>query len=191
MWRALTVGLLVLGGVPHVGAQQAAAPRLAVRLGAGVSSSDYSCTGCEIDGATGLTAFVAATRRLGRILTLGLEANASRATAQSMKATLLGTLATLGVRASARRPVWATAGLGWVWYTGAGPHSNGPALSARIGVDVPVAGAFAITPYAGYLTMVGKDGPRTLVGSVSTPDDPGVPTRVAALQLGLALTLAR
>jgi hypothetical protein len=39
--------------------------------------------------------------------------------------------------------------------------------------------------------MVGKDGPRTLVGSVSAPDDPGVPTRVAALQLGLALTLAR
>ena len=51
--------------------------------------------------------------------------------------------------------------------------------------------AVALTPYAGYLTMAGKDGPRAVVGPIGTPGDPGVPTRVAALQLGLALTLIR
>jgi hypothetical protein len=37
----------------------------------------------------------------------------------------------------------------------------------------------------------GKDGPRTLVGPISTVDDPGVPTRVASLQAGVALRLLR
>jgi hypothetical protein len=36
-----------------------------------------------------------------------------------------------------------------------------------------------------------KDGPRTVVGPISTVDDPGVPTRVASLQVGLAVTLLR
>jgi hypothetical protein len=190
MWRMLAIGILALGGVQQAGAQEAA-PRLAVRVGAGLSSSEYHCSGCEIDGANGLTVLVAGTRSLAHALTVGFEASASRATAQFSGARLVGTLATLGVRSGARIPVWATAGLGWVWYTGEGPNSNGPALSARAGVDVPVAHAFALTPYAGYLSMAGKDGPRTLVGPISTADDPGVPTRVASLQVGLALTLLR
>jgi hypothetical protein len=37
--------------------------------------------------------------------------------------------------------------------------------------------------------MIGHDGPHTVVGPITTPEDPGVPTRVASLQLGLALTL--
>jgi hypothetical protein len=78
-----------------------------------------------------------------------------------------------------------------VWHTGAGPNSNGPAVSARAGVDVPVGHAFALTPYGGYLIMAGKGGPRTLVGPIATVDDPGMPTRVASLQVGLALTLLR
>jgi hypothetical protein len=122
---------------------------------------------------------------------MGFEASASRAEAQFTSARLVGALGTLGIRSGARIPVWATAGLGWVWYAGEGPNSNGPALSARAGVDVPVGHAFALSPYAGYLTMAGKDGPRTLVGPIGTVDGPSVPTRVASLQVGLALTLLR
>jgi hypothetical protein len=191
MWRTLTIGALALGGVPAAGAQQVAPTRLAVRVGGGLGSSEYHCTGCQVNGATGLNALVAGTRSLGHVLTVGLEASASRVSGRFTDARLVGALATIGARASARTPVWATAGLGWVWYTGTGPNSSGPALSARAGVDVPVGHAFALTPYAGYLTMIGKDGPRTVVGPVVMADDPGVPTRVASVQVGLALTLIR
>jgi hypothetical protein len=190
MWRMLTIGILALGGVQQAGAQEAA-PRLAVRVGAGLSSSEYHCAGCQVEGGNGLTVLVAGTRSLAHALTVGFEASASRVGAQFTSARLLGALATVGVRSGARIPLWATAGLGWVWHTDEEPSSNGPALSARAGVDIPVAHAFALTPYAGYLTMAGKDGPRTLVGPISTVDDPGVPTRVASLQVGLALTLLR
>jgi hypothetical protein len=191
MWRILSIGLLTLGGVHQAAAQQAATSRLALRVGAGLSDAEYHCAGCEVDGGRSLTVLVAGARSLAHSLTVGFEASASRSTAQFTSARLVGALATLGVRATARVPVWATAGLGWVWYTGEGPNSNGPALSARLGVDVPVGHAFALTPYAGYLTMAGKDGPRTVVGPITTVDDPGVPTRVASLQVGLAVTLLR
>ena len=192
MSRILTIGILALVGMHQAaGAQQAVASRLALRVGAGLSSSEYHCGGCEVGGARGLTALVAGTRSLGHVLTVGFEASASHASAQFTEARLYGALATLGVRAPARTPVWATAGLGWVWYSAVGPNSNGPALSARVGVDVPLGHALALTPYAGYLIMAGKDGPRTLVGPISTVDDPGVPTRVASLQVGLAVTLLR
>jgi hypothetical protein len=186
MWRMLAIGILALGGVHQAGAQEAAAPRLAMRVGAGLSSSEYHCAGCEVDGANGLTALVAGTRSLAHALTVGFEASASPAATRFTSGRLVGALATVGVRSGARIPVWATAGLGWVWYTGEGPNSNGPALSARAGVDVPVGHAFALTPYGGYLIMAGQDGPRTLVGPIGTADDPGVPTRVASLQIGLA-----
>jgi hypothetical protein len=191
MWRMLAIGIMALGGAQQAGAQEAAAPRLAVRVGGGLSSSEYHCAGCRVEGGNGLTVLLAGTRSLGHALTVGFEASASRALAQFTSARLVGAVGTLGVRSGARIPLWATAGLGWVWYAGEGPNSNGPALSARVGVDVPVAHAFALSPYAGYLSMAGKDGPRTLVGPISTADDPGVPTRVASLQVGLALTLIR
>jgi hypothetical protein len=191
MRRILTIGILALGGVHQASPQQPAASRLALRVGAGLSNAEYHCAGCEVDGGRRLTALVAATRLLAHSLTVGFEASASGSIAQFTSARLVGALATVGVRPAARVPVWATAGLGWVWYTGEAPSSNGPALSARVGVDVPVAHAFALTPYAGYLTMVGKDGPRTVVSPISTVDDPGVPTRVASLQVGLAVTLLR
>jgi hypothetical protein len=192
MSRILTIGILALVGIHQAAsAQGVAASRLALRVGAGLSSSEYHCSGCEVDGGSGLTVLVAGTRSLGHSLTVGLEASASRVLAQFTEARLYGALATIGVRAATRMPVWATAGVGWVWYSAVGPNSNGPALSARAGVDVRVGHAFALTPYAGYLIMAGKDGPRTLVGPLSTVDDPGVPTRVASLQVGLAVTLLR
>ena len=82
-------------------------------------------------------------------------------------------------------------GLGWLWYSGTGPSSNGPALTVRGGVDLPVGSRLALTPYAGYLTMLAHDGPRILTGIVATPDVPGVPTRVGGVQLGVAVTLTR
>jgi hypothetical protein len=191
VWRILVIGILALVGIQRAGAQEATPSRLALRVGAGLSSAEYHCGGCEVDGGRGLTALVAGTRSLAHALTVGFEASASRVGAQFTDARLLAALATVGVRAAARTPVWATAGLGWVWYTGEGPNSNGPALSARAGVNVPVGHALALTPYAGYLIMAGKDGPRTLVGPISTVGDPGVPTRVASLQVGLAVTLLR
>ena len=191
MWRLLAIGILTLGGVQQARAQEAAAPRLAVRVGAGLSSSEYHCAGCEVDGANGLTVLVAGTRSLAHALTVGFEASASRSATRFTSARLIGALGTLGVRSGGRVPVWVTAGLGWVWYTSEEPSSNGPALSARAGADIQVGRAFALSPYAGYLIMAGEDGPRTVVGPIGTVDDPGVPTRVASLQVGLALTLLR
>jgi hypothetical protein len=188
MWRELTLGVLVLGGVRTAGAQGAESARMAVRLGGGVSSADYSCTGCQVDAETGFTALLAGTRTLGRVVTAGIETTLSRATGDQAEVTLLGALGTLGARTGTRTRLWGSLGLGWLWYSGTGPNSNGPALSARAGVDLPVGPRLALSPYAGYLTMLGHDGPRTVVGPISTPNDPGVPTRVASLQFGIAIT---
>jgi hypothetical protein len=188
MWRDLALGVLVLSGARSVAAQGVESARPAVRLGAGVSSADYSCTGCQVDAETGFTALLAGTRPLGQSLTAGIETTLSRATGGQSEVTLLGALATVGARGGPRTPLWGTIGFGWLWYSGTGPNSNGPALSARTGVDLAIAPRVALSPYAGYLTMLGHDGPRTVVGPVSTPEDPGIPTRVASLQVGVALT---
>lgn len=189
MWRKLTVGMLMLVGTGSVEAQGVVSPRTAFRLGVGVSSADYACTGCQVDAETGFTALLAATHPLGRALTAGVETALSRASGDQADVTLFGALATAGLRGGPRVPLWSTIGLGWLWYSGTGPNSNGPALSARAGVDVPIGSRLALTPYAGYLTMLAHDGPRTVVGPIATPGDPGVPTRVASLQLGVAVSL--
>jgi hypothetical protein len=189
MRRAFALGVLVMGSVHGAAAQEVSPGRILLRAGAGLSSADYTCTGCTIDAETGFTALVAGTHALGRVLTVGLETTLSRATGDAADVTLVGALATAGARRATRLPVWGSVGLGWVWYSGIGPNSEGPALSARAGVDIPVGSSLAVSPYAGYLTMLGHDGPRTVVGPTSTPTDPGVATRVASLQFGLALTV--
>jgi hypothetical protein len=78
MWRELAVGIALVTGLRVIGAQLPPTDRDAVRLGAGVSSSDYSCTGCQVDAETGFTALLAGTRSLTKALTVGLEANLSR-----------------------------------------------------------------------------------------------------------------
>ena len=40
MWRMLTIGILVLGGADQAGAQEVAAPRLAMRVEAGLPGTD-------------------------------------------------------------------------------------------------------------------------------------------------------
>ena len=189
MWRALAVGVLGLASAHTAAAQEAAPGRTVLLAGAGVSSADYSCNGCTIDAQTGFTALVAGTYALGRVLTGGLEGTLSHATGDDADLTLVGALVTGGVRSATRWPVWGSVGLGWLWYSGIGPNSNGPALTARAGLDIPLRSGFALSPYAGYLTMLGHDGPRTVVGPIALPTDPGVATRVASWQFGLALTL--
>ena len=189
MWRALAVSVLMFSSARLAAAQDALPGRVVLRSGAGVSSADYACTGCVIDAQTGFTALLAGTHALGRVLTVGLETSLSRATGDQADVTLVGALATAGAGSATRLPVWGSVGLGWLWYSGTGPNSNGAALSVRAGVDLPLRSGLAVTPFAGYLTMLGHDGPRTVVGPISTPTDPGVATRVASLQVGLALTV--
>jgi hypothetical protein len=187
MWRhfALCLLMLVTGG--DLGAQAPVSRDVVVRLGLGLSSADYSCTACEINAETGVNAFVAATRPLGRRLTAGLEAIVSDASSDRTDVKLLGALATAGLRGGPRMPVWGTLGLGWLFWSGPGPNSNGPALSVRAGVDLPVGARVALSPYAGYLTMLADDGPHHVQDFTNAPE--GVPTRVSSLQLGLAATL--
>jgi len=189
MLRVLAVGALALGGVHAVAAQEASPHHTVLRAGAGVAAADYTCAGCTIDALTGFTAFLAGTRAMGRVLTVGLETTLSHATEDQAEVTLLGALATAGARSTTRVPAWGSLGLGWVWYSGTGPNSNGVALSARAGIDIPLRPGFAVSPYAGYLTMLGHDGPRTVVEPIAVPGDPGVATRVASVQFGLAFTL--
>ena len=187
MRRGLAMGLLLLVSGGDLRAQARVSTGTALRLGVGLSSSDYACAECHINAYTGVSGFVAATRPLGRRLTAGLEATLSDASGDQADVTLLGALATAGVRGRPGMPVWGTLGLGWIFWSSAGPSSNGPALSVRAGVDLPVGARVALSPYAGYLTMLGHDGPRHVRDFNDLPD--GVPTRVSSLQLGVAATL--
>lgn len=186
MRRNLALGLLMLVSGGDLGAQDPVSPRIAVRLGFGLSSADYSCTVCRINAESGVSAFIAAGRPLGRLLTAGLEATLSDASTDQADIRVLGALATAGVRGGPRLPVWGTLGLGWAFWSGPGPNSSGPALSARAGVDLPVSAGVALTPYAGYVTMLGHDGPHH-APDITSPE--GMPTRVSSLQLGIAATL--
>jgi hypothetical protein len=182
---ALWVLILVTGG--YLEAQTPALARTALRLGVGLNSADYTCTEGQINANTGVTVFAAATRTLGPRLTAGMEATVSDASSGLLGATLLGAFATAGARGGPRLPVWGTLGLGWVLYTGDAPDSNGPALSVRAGVDLPIGARIAFSPYAGYLTMLGDDGPHHVREFGDLPE--GVPTRVSSLQIGIAAAL--
>ena len=185
----LALGLLMLVGGSELGAQASTSPRIALRLGGGLSSADYTCAACQIDAVTGASAFVAATHPLGRSLTAGLEATVVAASSgNAVDAKLLGALATGGVRGSPRLPVWGTVGLGWLFWSGPGSNADGPALSLRAGVDVPVRGRVALSPYAGYVMMLGHDGPHH-VQPPFTPRE-GVATRLSSLQVGVGVTLS-
>jgi len=190
MWRHTVVGMLALAGAGSAAAQDAGYGRTILRLGGGVGTADYTCAECRIDAETGFTGLLAATRRAGEALTVGAELTLSRTTGNNADATLLGALATGGARGGSRAPIWGTVGLGWLWYSGVGPNSSGAALSARAGIDLPIGPRLAISPYAGFLTMLGRDGPRVLTGPISDINDPGARTRLMSFQLGAAITFA-
>ena len=189
MRRHFALGLvtLVIGG--ELSAQAPLSRGITLRGGLGIGSTDHACTGCVINAETGVSAFLAASHPLRGLLTAGLEAIISDASGDRANANIkvLGALATVGVRGGPRLPVWGTLGLGWAFWCGPGPNADGPALSVRTGLDLPVSGRIVLSPYAGYLTMLGHDGPH----HISPPDLPreGVPTRVSSLQLGIAATL--
>lgn len=180
--------ILLVAGTLNAHAQRPS--RTTVRVGGAVGSFDFTCGGCDVDAQSGFAGFVAANMAVGRFLSAGLELAGSDAKVDGRargddNARLVGALATAGVRGGSRIPAWGTLGLGWVWYNGIGPNSNGPALSLRVGVDFPIAGPLALSPYAGLLTMLGHDGPRIVTGT----DFNDSPTRLRSLEGGLALTL--
>lgn len=183
--RTTKLVMLVSGGALE--AQAPLSPELAVRLGLGLTSTDYTCTACQINAEKGITAFVAAMYPLRRRVSAGLEATYSDASSASLDARLLSALATAGAQGSPGMPVWGTLGHGWMFWSGPGPNANGPALSLRGGVDLSLGGRVALSPYAGYLTMLGHDGPRHVQGFGTSPD--GVRTRLSSVQLGVAATL--
>jgi hypothetical protein len=188
MRRHFTLGLLLLMSAGDLGAQAPASARTAVRVGVGLGSTDYTCNECQIDAVSGVAAFAAVGRAFGSLLTAGLEAAVADAgSGNADPARLLGVLATAGARGSSRMPLWGTLGLGRAFWSGPGPNSDGPALSVRAGVDLPVGGRVALSPYAGYVTMLAHDGPQHVRDPVGSPES--VPTRLSSLQLGVAATL--
>jgi hypothetical protein len=188
MRHHLALGLLMLVSGGDLTAQAPELVRTAVRVGVGPGSADYTCSECRIDATRGVSGFVAAGRPLGRLLTAGLEATiADASSGNADPARLLAAFATAGVRGSPRMPIWGTLGVGWAFWSGPGPNSNGPALSVRAGVDLPVGARVALSPYAGYVSMLAHDGPQHVRDYISSPES--VPTRVSSLQLGVAATL--
>ena len=188
MRHHLALGLLLLVCGSDLEAQAPASARTAVRVGVGPGSADYACSGCDIDAEKGVSAFVAAGRPLGPLLTGGLEATIADASSGSADpARLLAALGTVGLRSRSGMPIWGTLGLGWAFWSGPGPNTDGPALSVRAGADVPLGARIALSPYAGYVSMLAHDGPQHVRDFVSSPE--GVPTRVSSLQLGVAATL--
>ena len=194
--RPLAVNLVFLLAAGTLLAQEPGPRGTGIRLGFGGTRMDFTCSECEIDAQTGISAFIGVSRRIGRSFSASLEGTFADAGFESgpppeeRHAKLFGPMGAAGWRGGTRLPVWATLGFGWLWYSGIGPSSNGPALSLRAGYDLGIGSLGFVTPYAGYVTMVGHDGPEVLVDP-----DPAGPnpfqvdrTRVASFQLGLAWT---
>ena len=74
-----------------------------------------------------------------------------------------------------------------MWYSGVGPRFNGAALSLRTGVDLRIGSLGFVSPYAGYMTMVGHDGPELVVNSSQSSPGEIEQTRPSSFQLGIAL----
>jgi hypothetical protein len=189
MRRTLLFGIALLVATVGLQAQEIESYRPVFRLGGGVDWADYTCGGCVIDAQRGFSAFLTAARPVGPVMMVGLEAALSHGDGNTADLTLVGALATAGARGGARLPVWGTVGLGWIWYSGTGPSSSGPGLSTRAGIDIPIAPRFAVSPYAGYLTMLGHDGPEVINCVICSIDEPAVATRLSSLQFGVAATL--
>jgi hypothetical protein len=159
MHRAPAIALwLLLAGGPL-------SAQAILRIGGGLTRLDFTCRACEIDAQSGFLAFISASRPIGSGLTAGLEGTFADASFDGSgpdqpDVKLFGPMATVGLRRGARLPVWATVGFGWLWYSGVGPNSNGPAASLRAGVDAKLGSLGLLTPFAGYTTMLGHDGPE-------------------------------
>ena len=190
--RPLTTALGLL--MVLAGALSAQTPdALTLRLGFGGNKMDFTCSECGIDAENGITAFVAVSAPIGGRFTAGVETTFSDAGFESngqehKHARLLAPMATAGLRASSQLPIWGTLGLGWMWYSGIGPGFNGAALSLRAGTDLKLGGLWFVSPYAGYMTMVGHDGPE--LGVTTDPSQPFhvVQSRPSSFQLGVALS---
>jgi hypothetical protein len=152
---------------------------------------DFTCGECGVDGQSGIAGVISVSRPIGASLTLGMEGTFAAAsfdgpTQDLPDAKLFGPMATLGLRRGARVPVWATLGLGWLWYSGIGPNSNGPGASLRVGADLPMGGLGALTPYGGYVSMLAHDGPEILTGRL--PSSPVARTRLTSFELGVGVS---
>ncbi len=189
----LTPALLSLLAGSTLSAQTSEPPGTVLRIGVGATRLDFTCGDCQIDAQTGISGFIAASRPIGRGFTAGLEATLANAAfnvglSSEDHAWLWGAMAAAGLRGRPGLPVWGTLGLGWMWYSGIGPSSSGPALSLRAGGDLGVGALGFVSPYAGYVAMLGHDGPE-----VATRFDPSAPpqfvrSRVSSFQLGIAWT---
>ena len=190
---APALGLLLLLAAGALPAQTPEPTGTTLRLGFGGNKMDFTCSDCGIDAETGISAFAAVSAPIGGRFTAGLDvtfADAGFPTngAAEGHAKLLAPMATAGLRGGSRLPLWGTLGFGWMWYSGIGPSSNGPALSLRAGYDLGIGSLGSVTPYAGDVTMVGHDGPE-----VGVNVDPSRPlqierTRPGSFQLGISLT---
>src|SRR5262249_4947520 len=65
---------------------------------------------------------------------------------------------------------------------------SGAAFSLRAGTDFRIGSLGFVSPYAGYMTMFGHDGPEFVVRPDSTSPYQVAPTRPSSFQLGVALT---
>ncbi len=196
MRRVLAPALLMILAGSRLSAQTSEPAGTVLRIGVGATKMDFTCGDCQIDAETGLSGFIAASRPIGSSFTAGLEATFANAafdvgSAGEDHAWLWGAMAAAGLRGGAGLPVWGTLGLGWVWYSGIGPSSSGPALSLRAGGDVGVGALGFVSPYAGYVTMLGHDGPEVGTRSDTTELPQFVRSRVSSFQLGIAWTPRR
>jgi hypothetical protein len=191
---ATALGLVLLLAAGALPAQTPEPTGTVLRLGFGVTKMDFTCSECEVDAETGITAFAAVSTPIGDRFTAGLDVTFADAgfgtyATEERHAKLLAPVATAGLQAGTRRQIWGTLGFGWMWYSGIGPKSNGPALSLRAGYDLAIGSLGFVTPYVGYMSMVGHDGPEIAVqADTTTPPFQIERTRLGSFQLGVALT---
>jgi hypothetical protein len=186
------LGLLMLLAAGPLPAQTPEPTGTILRLGFGGNKMDLTCSECGIDAKNGISAFAAVSAPVGGSFTAGLEMTFSDAefpsNVEEKHAKLLAPMATVGLRGGSRLPIWGTLGAGWMWYTGIGPSFSGAAFSLRAGTDFRIGSFGFVSPYAGYMTMFGHDGPEFAVQADSTSPFRVEPTRPSSFQLGVALT---
>ena len=194
---APALGLLMFLAAGALPAQTLEPTGTVLRLGFGGNKMDFTCSECGIDAQTGISAFAAVSRPISGRLTAGIEVTFADAGFETngpeeRHAKLLAPMATAGLAGGSRLPIWGTLGFGWMWYSGIGPRSNGPALSLRAGSDLRIGSLGFVSPYAGYVTMVGHDGPEVAVNADPTAPPTQIErTRLGSFQLGVALTPRR
>jgi hypothetical protein len=154
-------------------------PGLSLTVGGGAANRRIYCDGCSQG--TGFAALVNLSHPLTPTMAVGVEGTGWFKHAGSVTANLWSAMAVATFWLEDQAPLFLQGGLGLVTYHESDASwtssSGGTALgcSGRIGYEAGLSPSFAVVPYVGYVSSIG----RLTVGRLQQP--------VSTLQFGLAL----